>query len=131
MYSSAASACEQHDAVNVRSECQCKRKHISKKCATLRHQETSDGENTKSPTDPVYLDIDRSYSKIENNPHSDQKMPFSADFRPKIKHWLHKGRVALFCTPQTRGVRAKTLCLQVHLYNTPSTNPPEYIASFQ
>lgn len=54
-------------------------------------------ENTKSPADPVYLDIDQSLVNRKNNPHSDQKMPFSADVRSKVKHWLHKGWVALLC----------------------------------
>lgn len=89
---------KQHYAVNVKFECQCKVKHIANKnvCYTTpsgnQNKHRVYQENTKSPTDPVYLDIDQSLVNIENNPHSDQKMLFSADVRPKVKHWLHEDR---------------------------------------
>lgn len=82
-----------HNAVSAKSECQCNFFFFKTHCWEMCYSTPSGNinrvhqENTKLPTDPVYLDIDQSLVKRKQSTQW-SKMLFSADVHPKIK--LHK-----------------------------------------
>lgn len=59
-------------------------------------------------------------------------MLFSADVRPKVKHWLHKDRCCFYASHKHRTSEKRCPAfLLTELYNRPSTNPSRNISSFQ
>lgn len=126
---------KQHNAVNVKFECQCKIKHIARKCVLyyaiwkLKHRIYQ--ENTKSPTDPVYLDKDQSLVNRKQS-HSDQKMLFSTDVHPRLSTGCTRIGSAFMPVINT-GHHSKDvlLFLLTKLYNRPSTYPSKNISGFQ